>query len=205
MPSLRVAFLTLAWLGAALSAHAMSVVPPSFDELVAVADNVVRGEVTSVRSAYVDRPSGRVIRTFVTIHVERTLKGPAAPTDTLVLSFLGGTVGSDSLGVSGMPAFHAGDREIVFVGANGRTFCPLVAAGHGRYHLLHDAATDRDFVARDNLTPLESTADIVLPLETAAPGNRLKSAARALSPGDFETRIVEAVARLSPPAVKTQN
>lgn len=186
-----------------LSAHAMSVVPPTFDELVTEAESVVRGQVTSVRSAYVDTSAGRAIKTFVTLRVERTLKGTPPAADTVTLVFLGGTVGRDTLEVAGMPSFQAGDREIVFVTGNGHTICPLIAAGHGRYRVLHDDATDRDYIARENRTPLESTAEIVLPL--AAVAARLKSPARALSPADFETRIAEAVTRLTPPAAAAQN
>jgi hypothetical protein len=204
-PSLR-RFVALAGAAlAAVSASAMSVVPPTFDQLITVSDTVVRGSVTGVRAAYVDTPAGRAISTFVTLHVERTLKGAPAAADTLVLEFLGGTIGADSLQVSGMPTFHAGDREIVFISGNGRTICPLLAAGHGRYRLLHDDATNRDYVARENRTPLESTDDVALPLDGPAAAASFKSAARALSPADFETRIADAVARLAPPAAQTQN
>lgn len=195
---------SVALLCAALSAHAMSVLPPSFDELVGEAETVVRGEVTSVRAAYVDTPAGRAIKTFVTFHVERTLKGPAEKADTLTLVFLGGTVGGDTLRVPGMPSFHLGDHEIVFVRGNGSTLCPLIAAGHGRYRVLHDAASNRDYIARENHTPLESTAEVGLPLEAPAAAAQMKSPARALTPADFEARVIETAARLAPPAA-TQN
>ncbi len=196
--------LTAAFLSV-LSAHAMSVIAPTFDELVTEAESVLRGQVTSVRSAYVDTSAGRAIKTYVTLHVERTLKGTPPAADTVTLVFLGGTIGRDSLEVAGMPAFHTGDREIVFISGNGHTICPLIAAGHGRYRVLHDAATNRDYIARENRTPLESTADVALPLDAPAVATRLKSPARALSPADFETRITETLAHLAPPAASTQN
>jgi hypothetical protein len=192
-------------LGLVTMARAMSVVPPTFDELVTEAQGIVRGQVTSVRSDFVDTPAGRAIKTFVTFHVDRTLKGAPPAADTLTLIFLGGTVGSETLEVAGMPTFHSGEREIVFFANNGHTYCPLIAAGHGRYRVLHDAATDRDYIARENRVPLESTDEIQLSLETAAATMRLKSPARALSPGDFETRVTETVARLAPSVPNAQN
>lgn len=192
--------LAAALLLAAPAARAMSVVPPTFPELVAEAESIVRGEVTALRSAYDEAAPGRPIRTYVTFRVERTLKGPAPAADTLTLVFLGGTVGADSLEVSGMPKFNIGDREIVFVAHNGKTYCPLIAAGHGRYRVLRDAATQRDYIARENRTPLEDTSEVVLPLEAPAAAARLKSAARALSPADFETSILQVVA--TPAALK---
>lgn len=186
--------LTAAILLAAPAVRAMSVVPPTFPELVAESESIVRGEVTAISCAYVDTPGGRPIKTFVTFKVERTLKGAAPAADTLTLVFLGGTIGTDSLEVAGMPKFKIGDREIVFVARNGKTYCPLIAAGHGRYRVLRDAATQRDYIARENRTPLESTEEIVLPLEAPAAAARLKSVNRALSPEAFEASVLKAVA-----------
>lgn len=199
-PSLLHRCVTLiAFAASFLSARAMSVVPPTFDELVGVSELIVRGEVTGTRSAYVDTPQGRAIKTFVTFRVERVLKGTPPTDDNLTLVFLGGKVGAASMEVAGMPAFQPGDREIVFVSGNGRTLCPLIAAGHGRYRLLRDAASNRDFVARENRVPLESTAEVQIPLQSdPSPATRMKSAASALSPSDFESKIAEAVLRLGP-------
>ncbi|MBC7368044.1 MAG: hypothetical protein H7343_14730 [Undibacterium sp.] len=193
--------LAAALLLSAPAAQAMSVVPPTFPELVAEAESIVRGKVTALRSAYDETSPGRPIRTYVTFSVERTLKGTAPTADSVTLVFLGGTVGSDSLEVAGMPKFNIGDREIVFVARNGHTFCPLIGAGHGRYRVLHDATTQRDYVARENRTPLESTTEVALPLEAPAAA-RLKSAARALSPADFETSVLQALATPAPAALQ---
>ena len=190
---------------AAWSARAMSVVPPTFDELVGEADTVIRGQVTSVRSAYDEASPGRPIRTYVSFRVERTLKGAPTATDTLTLVLLGGTVGAETLEVAGMPTFRVGDREIVFVANNGRTYCPLIAAGHGRYRVLHDPATDRDYIARENRLPLESTEEVSLPLEMSAAAARLKSPARALTPAAFESSVEKTAARLAPALTTSRN
>lgn len=183
------------------TARAMSVVPPSFDELVAEADTVARGVVTAVRTEEFDSPQGRGVHTLVTLRVERTLKG--APADTVTLTLLGGTVGQRSLRVVGMPTFTVGQREIVFVARNGAVMCPLIGAGHGRYHVVTDATTQRDYLTRDNHVPLTSTDEIALPLATTAAADlvaRRISADQALTLAAFETRVVDAVSHQTPAA-----
>lgn len=178
----------LALLASVAGAHAMSVIAPSFNALVGDADTIVQGVVTDVHAETFDSPQGQGIRTLVTLKVERTLKGSAGP--TITLSLLGGTVGHRTLTVVGMPQFNVGDREIVFVADNGRTICPLVAAGHGRFFIRHDPATGRDYVTRNNGVPLASTAEVNQPLSVSGPP---PSPAGALSPEDFEARIAAAV------------
>ena len=194
-------FLSCLLLLATPAARALSVIPPTFAELVAESESIVRGEVTALRSAYDDASPGRPIRTYVTFQVVRTLKGPSPAGDSVTLVFLGGTVGTDTLSIPGMPTFSLGDREIVFVARNGKTYCPLIAAGHGRYRILRDAATQRDYVARENRTPLEDPEEVILPLTGSDVVARLKSPARALSPEDFETRISRAVSGPTVPVV----
>src|SRR5687768_1244956 len=78
-------------------AHATTVVPPSFPELVAEADGIYRGRVTSIQARRVPLPEGdgSVIKTFVTFTVERVLKGPEQA--QLTLEFLGGTIGDETV------------------------------------------------------------------------------------------------------------
>jgi len=168
-------------------------VPPSFAELVVSADTIVRGRVIDVHSAWIETPQGRAIKTFVALRVERALKGKVG--DTYTLEFLGGTVGQKSLRIPGMPVFTVGERTIVFAADNGRVVCPLISGGHGRYLVLRDAATARDYVARDNGVPLASTDEVIVPLAPAAALASLASAARALSPADFESAVAQQVAR----------
>ena len=182
--------------------HATSVIPPSFPELVAEADAIYRGRVTSIQSRRVEQPNGQdsVIKTFVTFAVERVLKGPGQTQVTL--EFLGGTVGDESMTVTGMPKFNVGAREIVFVQKNGVQFCPLVALMHGRYRVLRDEATAREHIARDNGAPLMDTSEVELPI-TTLPGpvraaSAASNAARALTPDAFEASITSEVQRPTP-------
>jgi hypothetical protein len=176
-----------------VAASAMTVVPPTFPELVAESQTIVRGTVTHVRTEEFDSPQGRGIRTLITVQIERTLKG--APDAMLTLSVLGGTVGKRTLGIPGMPQFQVGERQFLFVADNGRVFCPLIGIGHGRYHVRTDAASGREYVARDNGLPLASTEEIVVPLANSPALARIKTPATALAPADFEARISATVAQ----------
>lgn len=181
-------------------ARATTVVPPSFSELVGKADAIHRGRVTDVTARHVATPDGQgtFIKTFVTVEIERTLKGSAVK--EITLEFLGGTVGDDSMLVQGMPTFSIGDREYVFVQKNGVQFCPLVAMMHGRYRVLRDEATSREFVARDNRMPLTDTAEVGLPMSALPPAVRAATAAnaasRALTPAAFEAGVTAELDRL---------
>jgi hypothetical protein len=180
-----------------LAASAMSVLPPTFDQLVGSADFVVRGVVTDVHCITVETSQGEAIRTLVTLHVEQVLKG--SPGTDVTLSFLGGRVGRRTLSVLGMPKFAVGQREIVFVANNGRTICPLIAAGHGRYHVQRDATDGRDYIVRENGLPLTSTDEIAGPLDGApATPAALPRASAALTLDAFEAKITAAAQAAQP-------
>lgn len=182
-------------------ARATTVVPPTFPDLVGKADAIYRGRVTSVEAHRVDRADGggQVIKTFVTFAVERVLKGNERT--EVVLEFLGGTVGEETLTVSGMPEFTVGQREIVFVRRNGVQLCPLVAMMHGRYHVRHDATAGRDFVARDDGEPLTDVADVQQPMhDPSTPPRAAAATTSALTPGSFEASIASEVQRPTPRA-----
>jgi hypothetical protein len=194
-------FLSLALL-AAPALRATSVVPPSFPELVAEADGIYRGRVTSIQARRVPLPDGdgSVIKTFVTFAVERVLKGEEQA--QLTLEFLGGTIGDETITVTGMPKFNVGAREIVFVQKNGVQFCPLVAVMHGRYRVLRDEATAREHIARDNGLPLTDVSDVQLPITNLSGPVRAASGisdpARGLTPDAFEASITSEVQRPTP-------
>jgi len=199
-PLLLVLLLTL---GPAL--RATSVIPPSFPELVAEAETIVRGRVTAVtarRVARTDAP-GSLIKTYVTLSIERVLKGSAQREVTLEL--LGGSLGQEHLTVTGMPAFNLGARELVFIQRNGAQFCPLVAMGHGRYRVQHDPVSARDVVLRDNGLPLLEPSAVALPLQALPAPVR---AAQVAAPGgglsleSFEASIAAELDRTGVRAVR---
>lgn len=184
----------------AVAASAMSVLPPTFDQLVNEADFVVRGVVTDVHCVATNTAQGQAIHTLVTLHVERTLKG--SPGTDVTLSFLGGKVGHRTLSVLGMPQFRVGEREIVFVANNGRTICPLIAAGHGRYHVRRDEADGKDYIVRENGHRLRSTAEIAAPLEPGAPTTQaLGASGEPMTLDQFETKVAQAAHAAQPKRV----
>ena len=129
---------TLVFAGAASST---TVIPPTFDALVANAATIFVGEVIGQRAIWVSTPQGRAIRTQVMFKVEDVWKGAAGPVTQL--EFLGGTIGETRMEVTGMPAFTAGQRGVLFV-APTRQVSPLVGFMHGRFRVERDhAGVDR--------------------------------------------------------------
>lgn len=177
-------------------AFALSVVPPTFPELVEKSDTIVRTEVISSRCEWRQSPRGRVIVTLVKLRVESSLKGEGPSATEIEYQQLGGKIGEDQLVVEGLPEFSAGDRDYLFMAGNGRTLCPLIAVPHGRYPIVHDEKTNQDFVGRANGVPLESTEEIVLPMTGGGAAqllSRLKTA--PLSASEFESAIRTEVKR----------
>ena len=145
-------------LGLPVTSRALTVVPRSFDELVARADTVFQGTVSAQESRWTGEGAERHIVTFVTFQVEQTLKGTAAATQTL--RFLGGTVGDTTLDVPDQPRFTVGQKAVLFVVNNGRQFCPLVGVAQGRFHVVREAATGRERILTDEEWPVVSTAEL---------------------------------------------
>ncbi|HWA85162.1 MAG TPA: hypothetical protein VG710_02975 [Opitutus sp.] len=189
------AFLALVVLASLRPANAMSVRAPTFPELVAEASMIAHTRVTAVTSRAVTSPDDqRVIKTFVTFTTITPLKGQ--PGSQFTLSFLGGADkhSGERWTVPGMPQFQVGDEDIIFA-TRGESVCPLVAARHGRYRVLTDAATNRRYIARSNREPLAGTDEISGSLEPVAPAApHAARIAAALSPENFEQRITAEIA-----------
>src|SRR5437868_5943105 len=69
-------------------AHATTVIPPTFDELVTRAEMIFEGTVTSMHSEWTGEGSNRHIVTFVTLKIEDSIKGGGGSEYTIRL--LGG-------------------------------------------------------------------------------------------------------------------
>lgn len=170
--------------------RATTVVPPEFEELVRESDYVVRGRVTAVESAWREKGRSRVIVSKVHVEVLEVIAGE--PPSPLVLTMVGGKVGEKEMVLEGAPRFEAGDEDILFVRANGRAVSPLTRIMHGRYRIEKDAASGREYVARNNGEPLTDTSEVAQPLHAdehgaqAALPDRIQ---RAISPAHFVQRI----------------
>lgn len=171
---------------AAASAHSTSILPPTFDELVARADEVILARVVARQSSWVTSRTGRAIVTDVTFSIERTLKGESRVQRTL--EFLGGTVGDDTLTVVGIPEFRVNDRDVLFVRDSGRPASPLVGFSYGRFRVVRDATFGTDIIRTFDGRPLASLADVgnTRPPEFFRP-------ARVLSLDDFLREIDTAI------------
>jgi hypothetical protein len=175
-----------AMMAAARPAAPTTVVAPTFDELVLRAESVIVARVVAVRSAWFNSRAGRSIVSDVTVSIERTLKGRTYAERTF--EFLGGTVGEDTLKVDGMPEFHVGDRDVLFIAEAGRPASPLVGFMYGRVRIVQDSLTGADVVRTHDGRPLASTAEVgnTRPPAFVAP-------LRTLSLADFERAVTEKV------------
>lgn len=175
------------------SASATTVIPPSFDELVAQAQVIFQGTVTDAQSQWAGEGGNRRIVTYVTFKVDEPIKGDAGATYTLRM--LGGTVDGQTMEVTDSPKFKVGDRDIVFVENNGSQFIPLVGIMHGRYRVQQDKASGREFVVTNGGHAVKDVAAIgkADDHDHAKPDTTQSSAAaateRALGTSDFKSAI----------------
>jgi hypothetical protein len=170
------------------------VVPPEFDQLVNESDCVVRAVVKSVTSEWRGEPGSGGIFTRVELEVREVIAG--VPAQPLVLEMLGGKVGEQEMTLAGAPKFTVGQEDVLFIQGNGQNVYPLVAIMHGRYPILKEAGTGREYMARSNLVPLTDTAEVALPMTEGAAATmqmKLKTPAQALTPVAFAQRIKAAV------------
>ena len=172
-------------------AASTSVLAPTFEELVAGAEQVFQGRVVAVRSSRLDSRAGRAIVTDVTFSIERTLKGPLYAERSL--EFLGGTVGEDTLRVEGMPTFRIGDRDVLFVNDAGRPASPIVGFMYGRFRIVRDTVRGVDMIRTHDGRPLASLADVGSARPSAA-----VATPRGLSLEDFVNAVGSRVRSLRP-------
>lgn len=152
-------FLVLGLMAGISNASAISVNPPTFTTLIEGSDDIVQGTVIDRECRWVTNQAGyQVIKTYLTVHVNESVKGSTANTVTLV--FLGGTVGEQTMEIGGMPTFSKGDRGWFFIRGNGRYLCPLAFAHHGAYLLQKNPNDGSDRIIKLNGQPLTRTTDI---------------------------------------------
>lgn len=178
-------------------ARATTVIASDFDSLVSGADYVVRAVVKSVTSEYRTTPKGRAIFTKVELQVLETITG--TPPSPLVLQLLGGTVDGMTMQVEGVPSFHVGDEDILFVQNNGQQFFPLVGIMNGKYPIKRDASTGAAYVARSNGVPLYDAKDVKQEMGSAATAQAQHAGQQPLSPEAFAAKIRATKSNRVPP------
>ncbi len=139
-------------------ARSTSVIPPTFDQLVAEAQTIFVGEVISQRSVMDTSSQGRTIHTIVTFRVEDVWKGTVGAMTQL--QFLGGTVGDLTLQVAGMPNFVNGQRSVLFVAGTAKSISPLVGLSYGRFRVERGTADGIDRVRTNDGRALGTLTEI---------------------------------------------
>ena len=167
--------------------RATTVIPPSFEDMVARAEVVFEGEVVDGRAHFTASADGTSIVTDVSFRVVKVLKG-AAPS-TIVLQFLGGEVGDQALRVDGVPTFARGDRDVIFAVTSAPQVSPIVGFMHGRVRITADGAARQEIVRSFDGAPLRETGAI------GARDQRPLALKPAMSLTAFEAAVADEVTR----------
>ena len=129
--------------------HAASVRHVTLDEMLQQCQFVFEGKVLALEAR---ENSQKRIHTYVTFEILDVIKGEY-PGDTLTLSFLGGTVGDVTMGVSDMKVPQVGERGIYFVESLERSQVhPLYGWSQGHF-LVQPDGTGMDRVMTSNKQP----------------------------------------------------
>jgi hypothetical protein len=107
----------------------------SFDEKVSAAEDILLVTVAGSESR-ID-PDGQWIRTWTTFRIAESFKGGSSGTITIVTP--GGSVDGLHQETVGVPSFHPGGEQILFVSRNDEGFTPLYQE-QGVYEVERDGA-----------------------------------------------------------------
>jgi hypothetical protein len=110
-PNNRALALAAALLLSAPATYASMAVAATFDQKVENAASIILGKCVRQESRF--DPTGRWIVTYSTFQVEKTMKGNSMPEVTVVTP--GGQVGHLHQSTIGIPSFHQGAENVVFV------------------------------------------------------------------------------------------
>ena len=171
------------------AAWATTVRPLSFEEMAAQAEAIALVDTVNVRADWQTSAQGKHIVTTVTFRVERTLKGQVEP--EFQLEFLGGNIAGIVMEVDGMPEFHVGGRDVLFLSANRKSVSPIVGLFQGRFRVEGDRAAGTERVLTSNSRPF---------IAASAGLNRLLSVPASTADGpvsysQFEALVLRTVAQ----------
>lgn len=174
------AFIALLFVGlSVVPARAITVVPVTFEELVADATAVVYARVADVEGRWTaDR---RGIESVVTLEALRYLKGDLGP--AVAMRLPGGEAGGFVNLLPGAPVLHAGDLVMLFLVSRGPAIPVPVGLTQGVFRVKRDAGSGAVLV-----TPP--------PLKQSAAGRIIRGAAdrRALTLDAFAAEVRALVA-----------
>lgn len=120
-------------------AQATSILAISFEQLVGSSELAFEGRVLA-RRVVADGPAD-MVHTHVTFQLVQVLKGRYTGS-TIVLSFMGGTIGGVTTGIAGVTPPEAGEHGIYFIESlTRRMMDPRYGIDQGHFLIRQDAAT----------------------------------------------------------------
>lgn len=119
------------------AAHGLTTVPRSFEELVALADQIVVGTVESRESRWRDPVQQRGIVTQITLTDLEWLKA-ARSGEKFSLQVAGGQIGPYGEAIGGLPQLFIGERYVLFVRGNTQSLFPVVGIEQGVLKVRND-------------------------------------------------------------------
>lgn len=125
------------------AAHATTIVPMSFTELVNASAAVVYARVADVRGQWTEGRRG--IESLVTVDVLAPFKG--APGERLTFAVAGGQAGRYINLLPGAPKFTAGDLVVVFLTSRGPQMPIATGFSQGIYRVSRDPSSGAMVVA----------------------------------------------------------
>lgn len=138
-PALLVIVLLLA-----STAHTAIFITPKDAELIDAADAIVIGTITQMNGEFI---AGGDIATTFDIDVTTVLKGPIAPATKIRISELGGTVGSQIMGVSAAPKYWRRNQALIFLERKADGTWRTWGSALGKFDFVNDRF-NRDLIVR---------------------------------------------------------
>lgn len=128
----------------ASSAQAAIFIAPKDAELIDAADAIVIGTITQMNGEFI---AGGDIATTLEIDVTTVLKGPIAPATKIRISELGGTVGSQIMGVSAAPKYWRRNQALIFLERKADGTWRTWGSALGKFDFVNDRF-NRDLIVR---------------------------------------------------------
>lgn len=127
-------------------AHATSIAPLSFEQLVDASDLIARGTVTDVWADV----GAQGVRTRLTLHVDRAVKGSANVNSAGEIEILvpGGDLDGNITLVDGSPRYGVGERVFVLLEERKDGSYLNVALGAGKYTIKQNPADGSDMLVQ---------------------------------------------------------
>lgn len=152
---------TTALLAAAPAAHATLAVAAPFDQKVENAATIVLGKCVKTESRM--DPTGRWILTYSTFQVEKSIKGEAGTQVTVVTP--GGQIGTTRQETIGIPQFHEGDENVLFV-KNSEAGPTVLYFDQGAYDVTIDSHGDKIIApVPSTLVKIDTQRGVAVPSE----------------------------------------